>query len=64
MIVYPGADMRCVTDEVSLYLQRDASIGFGQCGHSVLPVCGVTGESDQVVVAVAVGDQCGRAIGL
>lgn len=42
------------------YLQRDASVGFGQWGHSVLPLC-VTGEGDQVMVAVAVGDQCRRA---
>lgn len=51
--------MSCV-----LYLQRDASVGLGCWGHSVLSVRGVTGEGDQVVVAVAVGDQRGGAVGL
>lgn len=43
------------------YLQSDASVGFGYRGHAVLPFA-VTGEGDQVVVAVAVGDQRGGAI--
>lgn len=47
-----------------LYLQGDASVDFGQWGHAVLPVSGVTAQSDQVVVAVAVGDQRGHAVGL
>lgn len=45
------------------YLQGDASVVFGRRGHAVLPVT-VAGEGDQVVVAVAVGDQRGGAVRL
>lgn len=47
-----------------LYLQGDASVDLAQWGHAVLSVSGVTGQSDQVVVPVAVGDQRGHAVGL
>lgn len=45
------------------YLQGDASVVFGRRGHAVLPFA-VAGEGDQVVVAVAVGDQRGGAVRL
>lgn len=45
------------------HLQSDASVGLGHRGHGVLPFA-VTAEGDQVVVAVAVGDQRGGAVGL
>lgn len=44
-------------------LQSDASVGFGYRRHAVLPFA-VTGEGDQVVVAITVGDQRVSAIRL
>lgn len=68
-VVYPGAHDKRITavnDPIvaSPYLQRDASVEFARRRRAVLPLCGVTAEGDQVVVAVAVGDQGGRAAGL
>lgn len=48
----------------SPYLQCDASVGFGQRRHSVLSLCGVTGQRDQVVVPIGVCDQRRCAVGL
>lgn len=37
-----------------MHLQHNVPVGFGRQGHAVLAL---RGQSDQVVVAVAVGDQ-------